>query len=94
MIDAPVSSGTRGADYGTLTLMIGGADIDVERCLPVLEPMAGRIFRTGNVGSGHALKTLSNILSGLNTVYYCCCRGADDRHAVRARPGSHVLCNQ
>lgn len=87
MIDAPVSSGTRGADYGTLTLMIGGADVDVERCLPVLEPMEAVYFA---VGSGHALKTLSNILSGLNTVYYCCCRGADDRHAVRARPGSHV----
>jgi 3-hydroxyisobutyrate dehydrogenase len=68
MIDAPVSGGTRGADNGTLTLMIGGADEDVERCLPVLEPMAGHIFRTGNVGSGHALKTLNNLLSGLNTV--------------------------
>ena len=68
MIDAPVSGGTRGADNGTLTLMISGADEDVERCLPVLEPMAGHIFRTGNVGSGHALKTLNNLLSGLNTV--------------------------
>ncbi len=68
MIDAPVSGGTLGADNGTLTLMIGGADEDVERCLPVLEPMAGHIFRTGNVGSGHALKTLNNLLSGLNTV--------------------------
>ncbi len=68
MIDAPVSGGTRGADAGTLTLMIGGGDEDVERCLPVLEPMAGHIFRTGKVGSGHALKTLNNLLSGLNTV--------------------------
>ena len=30
--------------------------------------MAGNVFRTGDVGSGHALKTLNNLLSGLNTV--------------------------
>lgn len=68
MIDSPVSGGTTGAEAGTLTLMIGGEDNIVERCLPVLEPMAGNIFRTGDVGSGHALKTLNNMLSGMNTM--------------------------
>ena len=68
MIDAPVSGGARGAEAGTLTLMIGGKDEHVERCRAVLEPMAAHIFRTGDVGSGHALKTLNNLLSGLNTV--------------------------
>ena len=68
MIDSPVSGGTKGAEDGTLTLMIGGGDDVVEPCLPFLDPMAGNIFRTGAVGSGHALKTLNNMLSGLNTV--------------------------
>jgi len=68
MIDSPVSGGIVGAEAGTLTLMIGGEDAIVERCLPILEPMAGNIFRTGGVGSGHALKTLNNMLSGLNTM--------------------------
>ncbi len=71
MIDSPVSGlsgGTAGAEKGTLTLMVGGDDDLVERCLPVLEPMAGHIFRTGKVGSGHALKTLNNMLSALNTM--------------------------
>jgi len=68
MIDAPVSGGIIGAEAGTLTLMIGGDDDVVERCRPFLEPMAGHIFRTGKVGSGHALKTLNNMLSGLNTM--------------------------
>ena len=68
MIDAPVSGGTRGAEAGTLTLMIGGDDAIVERCMALLEPMAKHIFRTGEVGSGHALKTLNNMLSGLNTM--------------------------
>jgi 3-hydroxyisobutyrate dehydrogenase len=68
MLDSPVSGGTDGAAAGTLTLMLGGDDAVVERCLPVLEPMAENIFRTGGSGSGHALKTLNNLLSGLNTM--------------------------
>ncbi len=68
MIDSPVSGGTGGAEAGTLTLMVGGDDAVVERCLPVLEPLAGHIFRTGKVGSGHALKTLNNLLSGMNAM--------------------------
>ncbi len=68
MIDAPVSGGTAGAEAGTLTLMVGGDDGVVQRCMPILEPMAAHIFRTGAVGSGHALKTLNNMLSGLNTM--------------------------
>tara|TARA_A100001037_G_scaffold38979_1_gene30061 strand:- start:6494 stop:7417 length:924 start_codon:yes stop_codon:yes gene_type:complete len=68
MIDAPVSGGTLGASNGTLTLMIGGPDDIVEQCLSILDSMASHIYRTGDVGSGHALKTLNNLLSGLNTV--------------------------
>ena len=68
MIDSPVSGGIEGAEAGTLTLMIGGDDALVDRSMPVLEPMAAHIFRTGKVGSGHALKTLNNMLSGLNTM--------------------------
>lgn len=68
MIDSPVSGGVDGAEAGTLTLMVGGDEAVIERCLPILEPMAGNIFRTGRAGSGHALKTLNNLLSGLNTM--------------------------
>lgn len=68
LIDSPVSGGAIGAEKGTLTLMIGGGDDVVEPCLPFLETMAGNVFRTGKIGSGHALKTLNNLLSGLNTV--------------------------
>lgn len=68
MVDSPVSGGVKGAEAGTLTLMIGGEDALVERCMPVLETMAAHVFRTGKVGSGHALKTLNNMLSALNTM--------------------------
>jgi 3-hydroxyisobutyrate dehydrogenase-like beta-hydroxyacid dehydrogenase len=71
MIDSPVSGGAGGsksAVTGSLTLMIGGEAAVVDRCMPVFETMASHIFRTGKVGSGHALKTLNNLLSALNTV--------------------------
>lgn len=71
MIDSPVSGGaggSKGAVTGTLTLMIGGESAVIDRCMPVFETMASHIFRTGKVGSGHAVKTLNNLLSALNTV--------------------------
>lgn len=68
MFDAPVSGGAAGAEAGTLSIMVGGEDDIVAPWLGMLETMAGHIFRTGKVGSGHAIKTLNNLLSGLNTV--------------------------
>lgn len=62
MVDAPVSGGVKGARAGTLTIMLGGADDDVARVRPWLEPM-GTVVPTGEVGSGHAMKALNNLLS-------------------------------
>ena len=36
-IDAPVSGGVAGAEAGTLSIMVGGRDADLERARPVLE---------------------------------------------------------
>ena len=63
MIDAPVSGGQAKALDGTLTLMVGGDDDVIDRCMPVLEAMGDRIFRTGAVGSGHAIKAINNLLN-------------------------------
>ena len=38
-VDAPVSGGSEGALKGTLTIMVGGSEADVERARPVLEAM-------------------------------------------------------
>ncbi|GCE44359.1 2-hydroxy-3-oxopropionate reductase [Rhodococcus wratislaviensis] len=62
LIDAPVSGGVRGAVNGTLTVMVGGSDAAVGRTLPILEVL-GRPTRVGEVGAGHALKALNNLLS-------------------------------
>jgi 3-hydroxyisobutyrate dehydrogenase len=62
MVDAPVSGGVGGAKAGTLTIMAGGSDADIERVRPVLEAL-GTPVHTGAVGSGHAIKALNNLLS-------------------------------
>ncbi len=62
LIDAPVSGGVAGAIAGTLTIMVGGENDDVERARPFLEPM-GHVVLAGPVGAGHAIKALNNLLS-------------------------------
>jgi 3-hydroxyisobutyrate dehydrogenase len=62
-IDAPVSGGVRRAVDGTLTIMVGGDSATIDRATPVLEAMGKSIFRTGALGSGHAMKALNNYVS-------------------------------
>ena len=63
VVDAPVSGGIAGAEAGTLSLMVGGQDEDAFALVrPVLETLGERIFRTGPLGSGHAMKALNNFL--------------------------------
>jgi len=63
LIDAPVSGGITRAESGTLSLMVGGQDEGAfARVRPVLETVGERIFRTGPLGSGHAMKALNNFL--------------------------------
>lgn len=63
MIDAPVSGGVSKARDGTLAIMAGGTPDVLERCRPVFEAMGERIFFSGPLGSGHAVKALNNMLS-------------------------------
>jgi 3-hydroxyisobutyrate dehydrogenase len=63
MVDAPVSGGVARAEAGTLAIMVGGDSRDIGRCRPLLEALGDRIFETGPLGSGHALKALNNLVS-------------------------------
>jgi len=60
-VDAPVSGGITRAESGSLTIMVGGDDVQaIERAEPVLNVLGARLFRTGPLGSGHAMKALNN----------------------------------
>jgi 3-hydroxyisobutyrate dehydrogenase-like beta-hydroxyacid dehydrogenase len=62
VLDAPVSGGTRGAEAGTLTIMVGGDAEVLERARPLLEPMANKIFHLGGVGCGNVAKLVNNMI--------------------------------
>lgn len=69
LVDAPVSGGVAKATDGTLSIMLGGDDAEaIERAVPVVEAMSARIFRTGPLGSGHAMKALNNFVAGAGFV--------------------------
>lgn len=61
-MDAPVSGGVVGARAGTLTVMCGGDAEVLDRVRPVLESFGKKIVLCGPVGSGHAVKAVSNAL--------------------------------
>lgn len=64
LIDAPVSGGVPRAVSGTLAIMAGAADPDeLQRVRPVLSAMGDRIFPTGGLGTGHAMKALNNYVA-------------------------------
>lgn len=63
-VDAPVSGAVPRATTGTLTLMVGAAsDEDYERAEIVLKSMGNLLFRTGSIGTGHAMKALNNYVA-------------------------------
>jgi 3-hydroxyisobutyrate dehydrogenase len=67
-IDAPVSGGVRRAVTGTLAIMVGGDGATIERVQPLLSAMGSSIFRTGGLGSGHAMKALNNYVSAAGLI--------------------------
>jgi 3-hydroxyisobutyrate dehydrogenase len=67
-VDAPVSGGVRRAADGTLAIMVGGDDATIERIAALLGAMGTSIFRTGALGSGHAMKALNNYVSSAGLI--------------------------
>ena len=61
-VDAPVSGGSEGARNGTLTIMCGGSESDVERARPILGVMGKAITRMGPVGAGQATKAVNQVI--------------------------------
>ncbi len=71
LLDAPVSGGANGAVAGTLSIMVGGAEVDVERARPLFEAMGKSIVHCGPLGTGQLTKLCNQILCGLNLLGVC-----------------------
>ena len=70
-IDAPVSGGPKGADDGTLTVMMGGPEPICEYLRPVLHSYASKILHFGPVGSGMAAKLVNQALVAMHAQAAC-----------------------
>jgi 3-hydroxyisobutyrate dehydrogenase len=62
-VDAPVSGGVLGAESGSLSVMVGGAQEDIAHCRPLFDVLGSQVFAAGEIGAGHAVKALNNLLS-------------------------------
>jgi len=63
-VDAPVTGAVVGAENATLTIMVGGTPESFARAKEVLRLCGKTIIHVGPVGSGHAIKVLTNSIMG------------------------------
>jgi 3-hydroxyisobutyrate dehydrogenase-like beta-hydroxyacid dehydrogenase len=92
-LDAPVSGGPKGAEQGTLAIMIGGEADAVEAARPWLSAYAGKITHVGASGAGLIAKSCNQsvvaaaIAAWAETVNYAERCGIDVARAVEAMEG-------
>ncbi len=64
--DAPVTGSAPKAEDGTLTIMAGGDEEDIERAMPLFEAMGELIVHVGELGMGQMVKVISNAVAATN----------------------------
>ncbi len=97
-LDAPVSGGDIGAINGTLTIMVGGPKIALEKVMPVLEAIGKKITHIGDSGSGQIAKAANQIMVAAQMValgellIFAQKAGADPEKVVEAIRGGAAQC--
>ena len=61
--DAPVSGGIRGAELGSLAIMVGGPETLYEEARPILDRIGNPFFLGETPGAGQVAKLANNLLS-------------------------------
>ncbi len=61
-VDAPVSGGQVGAEAANLTIMVGGAEKDVQRAMVILEVLGQKITHLGSSGAGQVTKLANQLI--------------------------------
>jgi len=62
VVDAPVSGGQPGAVEAKLSIMVGGADDDVEAARPLLDAMGSTVVHVGPAGAGQTVKAANQLM--------------------------------
>jgi 3-hydroxyisobutyrate dehydrogenase len=71
-MDAGMSGGgAKGADDGTLTLMVGGDEKTFKRTAKWLAPVAAKLIHLGPSGAGHTMKLVHNMITHTNFLALC-----------------------
>lgn len=67
LLDAPMSGGAARAADGQLTIMSSGSADAYARAEPILEAVAGKVYRLGDApGIGSLIKTVNQLLAGVH----------------------------
>jgi 3-hydroxyisobutyrate dehydrogenase len=80
-IDCPMTGSKEGAEKGTLTLLTGAEESELEKARPVLAAFSARIFYFGLPGAGTTYKLVNNLLLAAQTL------AAGEGIALAARAG-------
>ena len=91
LVDAPVSGGVRGAEAGTIAIMVGATPPQYELVAPVLEKISPNLFHAGDVGAGHTIKLVNNLLSGAQRLLSYEAVGLATKNGVDAEKAVEVL---
>jgi 2-hydroxymethylglutarate dehydrogenase len=73
VVDAGISGGVKGAEDGTLTIMVGGKKEVFEKVLPVLQVIGEKIYHVGDIGAGMIVKLVNNAIGHINVVAFIEC---------------------
>lgn len=65
LVDAPVSGGPLRAAAGTIAIMVGASEAQYDIVLPLLQRISPNVFRAGELGNGHLVKLVNNMVSGV-----------------------------
>ncbi|MEM2291757.1 MAG: NAD(P)-dependent oxidoreductase [Nitrososphaerota archaeon] len=66
VLDAPISGGRKRAEEGTLTIMVGGKKEVFNKCLPIFQAIAQRIYHVGELGNGEKIKLINSLIANIN----------------------------
>ena len=67
MLDAPVSGGAAKAATGQMTVMASGSESTFAQLQPVLDAVAGKVYRIGDeIGLGATVKIIHQLLAGVH----------------------------
>jgi 2-hydroxy-3-oxopropionate reductase len=97
-LDAPVSGGDIGARNGTLTIMVGGDAVALEKVMPVFLAMGKTVTHVGEAGAGQVAKAANQIMVAAQMVamgellVFAKKAGVDPQKVVDAIKGGAAQC--